>query len=106
MTKHIAKDTYYAVIFTSKLSIDTTGYEEMSKKIEDLVKTQKGFLGVETAREARDGITVSYWETMEDIKNWSTNERHLEAKKGGKEKWYDSFTIKICEVKREYAFGK
>ncbi len=106
MTKHIERDTYYAVIFTSKLSIDTLGYKEMAKKMEDLVKTQKGFLGVETVREAQNGITVSYWNSMEDIKNWSINERHAEAKKGGKEKWYDNFTVKICEVKREYAFGK
>ncbi len=106
MTKHVQKDTYYAVIFTSKQSENTDGYAEMAEQMNDFVKKQKGFIGFESVREGKNGITVSYWESMEDIRAWSINERHAEAKKGGKEKWYDSFSVKICEVKREYAFGK
>jgi len=106
MTKHIDKGTYYAVIFTSKQSDDTAGYAEMAKQMNEFVKTQKGFIGMDSLKEGKNGITVSYWETMEDIRAWSMNERHTEAKKGGKEKWYDSFSVRICEVKREYAFGK
>lgn len=106
MTKHVKKEPYYAVIFTSKQSDNTEGYAEMSKKMEELSKIQKGFIGIESVKEGKDGITVSYWESMEDIRAWSMNERHAEAKKGGKENWYDSFSVRICEVKREYAFGE
>ena len=106
MTEHVQKDTYYAVIFTSKQSDNTDGYAEMAQEMNAFVKKQKGFIAFESVREGKNGITVSYWESMEDIRAWSMNERHAEAKKGGKEKWYDSFSVKICEVKREYAFGK
>ena len=39
---------YYAVIFTSKLNKKSVGYEEMSQKMYDLAKNQKGFLGFKT----------------------------------------------------------
>ncbi len=106
MTKHVQKEPYFAVIFTSKSSDNTKGYEEMAKKMDELVKSQEGFIGLESVKEGQEGITVSYWKSMEAIKNWSMNERHAAAKKGGKETWYDSFNVRICEVVREYAFEK
>ena len=60
---------YYAVIFTSLLSNNTEGYQEMAIKMETLAKKQPGYLGFESAREDL-GITISYWESLEDIKNW------------------------------------
>ncbi len=106
MIQHIDKDTYFAVIFTAKKSNNTEGYKEMVTKMNEFVNKQKGFIDVTSLSEGNNEITVSYWESMEDIRAWSMNERHAEAKKGGKEKWYDSFSVRICEVKREYAFGK
>ena len=96
---------YYAVIFTSLLSDNTTGYYAMATKMEALAKNQKGFLGLDTARDVK-GITISYWETLEDIKNWKNNFEHLLAQKKGKEIWYKSYPVKICKIEREYSFTK
>ena len=93
----------YAVIFTSKQSEHTSGYAEMSQKMEDLAKEQKGFLGIESAREGI-GITVSYWETLENINNWKANTKHLIAQRTGREQWYDWYRVRICKVEREYEF--
>ena len=74
---------YYAVIFTSNLSNDTTDYNAASDKMEELAKQQPGFLGVESARDHSGlGITISYWESLEAIENWKQNALHKEAKKG------------------------
>jgi len=105
MTKHIKKEPYYAVIFTSKQSDNTEGYTAMAEKMNELVKSQKGFISMESVKEGKNGITVSYWDSLENIRAWSMNERHEEAKKGGKESWYESFHIRICKVEREYGFG-
>lgn len=76
------KSHYYAVIFTSNLSNDTTDYSTASDKMEELAKQQPGFLGVESAREHSGlGITISYWESLEAIENWKQNALHKEAKK-------------------------
>lgn len=73
---------YYAVIFTSNLSNDTTDYSTVAEKMEDLAKQQPGFLGVESARDNSGlGITISYWESLEAIENWKRNALHKEAKK-------------------------
>lgn len=73
---------YYAVIFTSHLSNDTTDYSVASDKMEELAKQQPGFLGVESARDHSGlGITISYWESLEAIENWKQNALHKGAKK-------------------------
>ena len=96
---------YFAVIFTSTHNDSIEGYYEMSKKMEYLAKSQKGFLGIDSARN-EVGITVSYWESLEDIKNWKLNSEHLFAQKFGKQKWYSWYNVRICRVEREYDFNK
>ena len=96
---------YYAVIFTSMLSEDIEGYSEMATNMEKLAEKQPGYLGFETARENL-GISISYWNSLEDIKQWKANLDHQEAQRIGREKWYDQYTIRICRVERTYSFLK
>jgi heme-degrading monooxygenase HmoA len=93
---------YYAVVFTSTLKNDE-GYLKMSKAMQDLVASQKGFLGMESAR-AELGITISYWRDLDSIKAWKSNPEHIVAMQLGKEKWYDHYSVRICKVEREYEF--
>ena len=94
---------YYAVIFTSLRTDGDNNYSNTSEKIFDLAHKQKGFLGVETARESV-GITVSYWNSLEAIKNWKCNAEHKAAQKKGRDIWYKSFKVRICKVERDYGF--
>ena len=95
---------YYAVIFTSTLTSNIKGYNEMSINMEALSKKQDGFLGIDSAREDV-GITVSYWESLEAIKTWKQNSEHLFAQQKGKEQWYSWYNTRICKVEHEYEFG-
>ena len=96
---------YYAVIFTSQMSDSIEGYSEMSDKMVELAKKQKGFLGIDSAR-SEIGITVSYWESLESIKNWKLNAEHTIARNLGRTQWYKSYDLKICKVLRTYNFLK
>ncbi len=58
---------YYALIFTSTMSDNELGYNDMANKMIELVSKQDGFLGIESARNEL-GITVSYWRDLESIK--------------------------------------
>ena len=81
----------------------------MSDKMDELAKTQPGFLGIESVRDAfgeRLGITVSYWQSLEAIKEWKNNSQHLVAQKLGKKQWYKSFKTRICKVERDYEFNE
>lgn len=92
---------YYAVIFTTLRTEGDNGYAEMANRMEDLAKTQPGFLGIESARN-ETGITVSYWKDEASIRNWKMNSEHLFAQKMGREKWYASFMLRVAKVERSY----
>lgn len=94
---------YYAVIFTSLRTNIDKGYVAMAEQMEKLAKKQKGFLGIESARNNL-GITVSYWQSLEDIKEWKNNSQHLVAQELGKKQWYKAFKTRICKVERDYEF--
>ncbi len=94
---------YYAVIFTSVRNSGDDGYSDMAVEMEELARKQDGFLGVESARN-NVGITVSYWQSEEAIRNWKANARHLFAQQQGRDKWYQTYKVRICRVERDYTF--
>ena len=94
---------YYAVIFTSTQNESIEGYAEMSEKMVALAKQQSGYLGMGSARE-NVGITVSYWESLDAIKNWKQQNDHLKAQQKGRQDWYNWYNVKICKVGHEYEF--
>jgi len=94
---------YYAVIFTSLRTEDDQGYDKTSDRMVMLAKEQKGFLGLESVRNAL-GITISYWDSLESIKAWKQVGEHLSAQKKGKKDWYKAYKVRICKVERDYDF--
>lgn len=96
---------YYAVIFTSLRTEGDNDYSITAEKMEELAQQQEGYLGVETARNDV-GITVSYWKTLEAIKNWKLQVDHTEAREKGRTIWYKKFKVRICKVERDYDFTR
>jgi len=97
---------YYAVIFSSKRTAeDDEGYQEMSNRMSELATQQPGYLGIESYRnENGEGVTISYWENEEAIRNWKKNWEHLRAQRLGRKQWYASYHLQVCRVERAYAF--
>lgn len=96
---------YYAVIFTSNLSEDTDGYGQVAEHMLRLATQQPGYLGVESAREGL-GITVSYWRSLPDIEAWRRQVDHLAAQREGRRRFYQSYTLRICEVLEARVFER
>lgn len=97
------KTPYYAVVFTSIRANNDSEYNEAANRMEELANKQPGFLGVESARN-EIGITVSYWESLEAIKDWKFQTEHTSAREKGRTSWYSSFKVRICKVERDYDF--
>ncbi|GLZ85599.1 hypothetical protein Pres01_16500 [Metapseudomonas resinovorans] len=94
---------YYAVIFTSLRSETEQDYATTAERMLELARDQPGFLGVESARGADGlGITVSYWRSEDDIRNWRIQAEHREAQRRGREEWYRAFRTRVAHVGREY----
>jgi heme-degrading monooxygenase HmoA len=94
---------YYAVVFTSVRSgDDADGYAAMARRMEELAATQRGFLGLESARDEQGvGITVSYWDSLEAIREWGRHLEHRVAQAGGRSRWYERFRLRVCRVESD-----
>lgn len=96
---------YYAVIFSSfRTENDPEGYAEIAERMVALAAEQPGFLGIESVRDGL-GITISYWESLEAIRNWKAHAEHQVAQRLGREEWYKSFKTRVCKVERDYGIG-
>ncbi len=94
---------YYAVIFTSRLSVNDAGYTAMGDIVSKLAESQPGYLGMESTRgNDRLGITVSYWKDEDSILAWKADIKHLMAQKNGIERWYDHYELRVAKVERAY----
>ncbi|PTY38500.1 JEMB protein [Saccharospirillum sp. MSK14-1] len=102
MFANTPKPPYYAVIFSSELSDDVSGYEVMAEQMITLAEQQPGFLGVESAR-SEIGITVSYWSSLESIRTWKQQTQHRQAQQLGRDQWYRDFRVRIARVEHDYS---
>jgi heme-degrading monooxygenase HmoA len=100
------KTPYYAVIFPSQRAgiASHDGYAMTADRMVELAAQQPGYLGVESARGADGfGITVSYWESEEAIRNWKNNAEHTLARERGNREWYAHWELRVAKVERAYA---
>lgn len=95
---------YFAVIFSSIRTEIENEYSETAQKMEELTEKVEGFLGLESARNEL-GITVSYWQDLEAIKEWKNQVDHKVAQERGKKEWYLQYKVRIAKVEQDYDFG-
>jgi heme-degrading monooxygenase HmoA len=94
-----------AVIFTSTRTLEHDArYERWSDRMAALVKDQPGFIEFVSARDpvTRLGITVAYFTDEESVLKWKSNIEHLEAQRLGQTSFYESYSVKVAKVYREY----
>ena len=96
---------YYAVIFTNLRTDVDEGYADTAERMAELAVQQPGYLGMESVRNEL-GITISYWESLEAIKNWKNNAEHLIAQRSGRDVFYTNYKTRIAKVERDYDFVK
>jgi heme-degrading monooxygenase HmoA len=98
-----ASPPYYAVIFTSHRTQGDRGYDQMAERMVALASQMPGFLGVESVRGVDGfGLTVSYWESEDAIRQWKAHAEHQIAQRAGKAVWYTDYVVRIAKVEREY----
>ncbi len=94
---------YYAVIFVSRMSAETAGYDAMATRMVELARQQPGFLGLESTRGADGlGITISYWRDEAAIMAWKAQVDHRAAQAAGQARWYADYAVRIARVERAY----
>ncbi|HEX7928915.1 MAG TPA: antibiotic biosynthesis monooxygenase [bacterium] len=95
---------YYAVIFVSQRTEGDNGYGAMAEVIDGVVRKQPGFLGLDHARSPDGrGITVGYFRDEASILAWKQQTQHRAAQRGGMERWYSHYELRVAKVERAYA---
>lgn len=97
---------YFAVIFRSELSKDDAGYQDAAAEMEAIAARQPGYLGFHSARSNGEGISISYWQAEADIQRFKSNADHLWAQREGRNRWYERYSVEVCEVQRHYRFER
>ena len=92
----------YAVIFKAEINELDNEYFVTAKNMRERAQKEYGCIEFCSSSEKEYEIAVSYWETLEQIKAWSSDLSHREAQLEGKRRWYKSYTVEITEVIRQY----
>jgi heme-degrading monooxygenase HmoA len=97
----------YLVVFRSTRKLDDGAmYSKWSEKMESLVKTIDGYekhFGFRDS-ETLDGVTVSYFRSLEAISEWKSLADHRTAQELGREEFYNEYSVQVCEILRDYEF--
>ena len=95
----------YAVIFRSVRTTHSEElYQEHSEKMESLVKSMKGYISHHSQLDAitREGVTISYFDSLEAIKAWRDHPDHKATQELGRTHFYEHYEVKVVKVEREY----
>jgi heme-degrading monooxygenase HmoA len=93
-------------IFRNRLKPENVEeYYEWAARISALAKTMPGYVSHKTFA-ADDGERVTIVEFADEAsqRGWSTEMRHVEAKKKGRADFYTEYKLQVCEVVRESVF--
>jgi len=97
----------YLVVFRSTRKLDDgVIYSEWSEKMEILVKTIDGYEKHFGFRDpdSREGVTISYFNSLDSISEWKNLADHKVAQDLGREKFYEEYSVQMCEILREYEY--
>ena len=94
----------FAVIFRAKTGNQDSQYAEMVAVMRELAFEKYGCLDFIAVTEGEQEIAISYWETEADIQRWHQDCQHAVAQQLGRDKWYQSYTVQVVEIKRQYSF--
>lgn len=95
----------YAVIFQAQIKAKDQAYCNTAARMRELAIKEYGCLEFRSACEGHLEIAISYWETLEHIRQWKQDAEHLEAQRQAKSKWYESYHVQVVEIVREYDNG-
>jgi len=93
----------YAVIFKAKLAQSDDAYFRTASRMRELALEKYGCLKFVSVMEGDDEIAISYWENETQIMNWKKDPEHIKAQEQGRTRWYESYSVEVCNVERSYA---
>lgn len=79
--------------------------EAVGVRMYTLATSMPGFVSYsEYASADGEGVTIVEFESIEAQLAWRNHPEHLEAQRRGREQFFSSFRVTVCELLRDVAF--
>lgn len=85
----------YVVFFEAELNETDQEYLDTAAQLRELAM-EYGCVDFESACIDGFELSISYWESREQIERWKQNEQHLAAQEKGRERWYKSWKVTVA----------
>jgi heme-degrading monooxygenase HmoA len=94
---HVDIDVF-AVIFRATVAQFDDEYFRTAESLKKLAFEKYDCLDFVSVTEGDEEIAISYWETRRHIHEWKNDPAHRLAQASGRDKWYKSFSVEVCEI--------
>lgn len=92
----------YVVIFRATVRSLDADYLRTAARMRELALSEFGCVGFHAVTEGKDEVALSYWPSEASIRAWKSHPEHVEAQRLGRERWYESYSVEVAEITREY----
>ena len=92
----------YVVIFRARIRSHDAEYVEVAARMRELALREFGCIEFHAVTEDREEVALSWWPSEESIRAWKDHPEHLLAQAAGRERWYESYSVQVAQVAREY----
>jgi heme-degrading monooxygenase HmoA len=92
----------FAVIFRARIRKLDDEYVRVAARMRDLAITEFGCLEFHAVSEGGDEVALSYWPDEDSIRRWRKHPEHLLAQQAGRGRWYESYSVQVARVTRQY----
>ncbi|MBK8908141.1 MAG: antibiotic biosynthesis monooxygenase [Rhodospirillales bacterium] len=95
------------IVFRTRMrdDADLTEVETVGARMYELAANMPGFVSYKEFA-AADGESLAFVEfrSLETLAAWRDHPEHREAQERGREAYFTSYHIQVCEIVRDYAF--
>jgi heme-degrading monooxygenase HmoA len=89
---------------THRPDLPASEYEETATRMVELVSSMPGFLGMDYAEVEGGELLVVRFESHDALAEWRNHPEHQEVQRLGRERFFASYRIEVCESVRAYDF--
>ena len=91
----------YAVIFRATMAKFDDEYFSTADHLRKLAIEKYACQDFVSTTEGKEEIAISYWQSLQQIEDWKNDPEHRRAQRKGRDEWYKSFSVEVCEVIRK-----
>ena len=90
----------YVVIFKATVAELDEEYSSMAQQLHQLAFSKYGCVDFKAVTEGDQEIALSYWPSLQHIRDWKNDPVHRQAQAAGHDRWYSSYSVEVCELIR------